>query len=90
METKHSTVREPVYDFLDPSKIRLFTDGSGRVRLVVKDDRRFPEVKVVRAFPLSSPDGYLGFLDGKDKIIELVKNPSRDGQGIQRTGQGEA
>ena len=67
----HAT-REPHYEFLDPEKLRLFKDGSGRVRLTVEGDRSYLDVKVVRAFPLSHPDRYIGLLDGKDKVIGLV------------------
>jgi len=65
-------VKEPDYEFLDPKTLRLFRDASGRLRLTIEGDRSYLEVKVVRAFPLSDPDHYIGFLDSRDKVIGLV------------------
>jgi hypothetical protein len=66
------TLREPDYDFLDPSKVFLFRDDSGRLRLTIEEDRSYLEAKVVRAFPLSDPDHYFAFLMGNDKVIGIV------------------
>lgn len=74
-DVKEITVKEPEHKFLDPGRVRLFTDDSGRFRLTVEDDRCYLDVKVVRAFPLSLPDRYLGFLNPKDRVIGLVKDP---------------
>jgi hypothetical protein len=67
---------EPLYAALEPSRMRLFRDGSGRLRLTIEGDRSFVEAKVVRAFPLSDDQHYLGFLDGKDRVIGLVAQPA--------------
>ena len=67
-----SADKEPDYEFLDPKKLCLFRDDSGRVMLTVEGDRSYPEVKVVRAFPLSDSEHYIGFLDKKDRVIGLV------------------
>ena len=70
-------IREPDYDSLDPDALRLFRDESGCLRLTVKNDRSYLDVKVVRAFPLSDPDHYLALLNAKakDKVIGLVPDP---------------
>lgn len=67
--------REPDFVFLDPGKVKLFKDDSGRLRLTIEGDRSYPEIKVVRAFPLSDPHHYMGFLNAKDQVIGLVVNP---------------
>jgi len=74
-ETKPVMDREPDFVFLDPKKLKLFKDNSGRLRLTLERDRSYPEVKVVRAFPLSDPDHYLGLLNAKDRVIGLVADP---------------
>ena len=70
---------EPDYDFLDPGRVRLLRDASGRVRLIIGGDRCYLDVKVVRVFPLSEPDRYIGLLDAKDKdrVIGLVVEPDQ-------------
>ena len=67
--------REPHFPDLFPGEVRLFRDASNRLRLTVEGQRSYLDVKVVRAFPLSDPDGYIGFLDGKDKLIGLIREP---------------
>jgi hypothetical protein len=67
--------REPHYEYLDTRALRLFRDESGRLRLVIENDRCYLKVKVVRAFPFSDPDHFIGFLDGRDKMIGLVEDP---------------
>ncbi len=71
--------REPDFELLDPARLRLFVDGSGWLRLTLHGDRTYLGVKVVRAFPHSDPDRYLGFLDArdKDKVIGLVVDPGQ-------------
>ncbi len=78
-------VREPLYAQLEPSRMRLFRDKTGRLRLTIEGDRSFPEAKVVRTFPLSDPDHYLGFLDGKDRVIGLVAEPGEFDEGTRLT-----
>jgi hypothetical protein len=70
-------VREPYFDFLDPGRLRLCLDASGRVRLIIDGNRCYLDVKAVRAFPLSAPDSYLGLLDaaGNDRVIGLIERP---------------
>ena len=73
------SLKEPYYDSVELHRLRLFRDATGRLRLSVEGDRSFLEVKVVCAFPLSQPDGYLGFLDGRrrDMVICIVEDPGR-------------
>ncbi len=71
------SIREPYYESWDARGLRLFRDDTGRLRLTVEDDRSYLEVKVVRTFPLSEPDRYIGLLDARsgDKVIGLVPAP---------------
>lgn len=65
-------IREPHYEGIDPGRLRVFEDGSGRLRLTVRGERCYVDVKVAHAFPFSVPDRYVGFLDSKDKLIATV------------------
>ncbi|MFO8007153.1 MAG: DUF1854 domain-containing protein, partial [Candidatus Brocadiia bacterium] len=70
-------IREPHFEGMDPARLRLFEDGSGRLRLTVRGQRSYLDVKVAHAFPFSVPDRYVGFLDGKDKLIVTVPDPDQ-------------
>ena len=74
-ELRLDLVREPHYDYLDPEKIELFRDDSGRLRLVIENDRCYMDVKVVRAFPFTDPARFIGFRDGRDMMIGLIEEP---------------
>ncbi|MBN2309073.1 MAG: DUF1854 domain-containing protein, partial [Candidatus Hydrogenedentes bacterium] len=76
-ELRLDLAREPHYDYLEPKRLRLFRDDSGRLRLVIEGDRCYLDVKVVRAFPFSGPDGFVGLLDGRDKVIGLIEHPEK-------------
>jgi hypothetical protein len=60
---------------LDPRQIRIFR-VAGVARLTIENDRSWIKVSVARAFPLSDPDHYLGFLDGAGKDVGLLHDPS--------------
>ena len=75
-ELRLDLAREPHYDDLPAEQVRLFRDDSGRIRLEVKDDRTYLDVKVVRAFPFSDKKHFFGFLDGRNKLIGVVKEPA--------------
>ena len=60
---------------LDPKRVRLFREPPWALRLTLLEDRSYPKVKVVRAFPLSHPDQYIAFLDVKDEEIGTIKDP---------------
>jgi len=78
------TEREPHFEFLDPATLRLFRDDSGRLRLTIRGDRSYLEVKVVRAFPLFDPDHCLGLLDGNDRVIGIVLDPEKLDEGSKK------
>ena len=71
-ELRLELAREPHFEYLDAEKLRLFRDDSGRLRLTIEGDRSYTEVKVVRAFPFSDPDHFIGFRDIRDKVIGLI------------------
>ena len=52
----------------------LFFHPEGRLRLTL-EDRSFTEVKLAWASPLSYPDQYLAFMDGKGREILMVTHP---------------
>jgi hypothetical protein len=60
---------------LDPKEMRVFR-VAGVTRMTVQNDRSWIKVSVARAFPLSNPNHYLGFLDGAGKDIGLLHDPS--------------
>ena len=76
--------REPHYEFLDPAKLRLFRDGSGRLRMTIEGERSYLEVEAVRTFPMSDPDHYVGFLDNQSKVIGIVVELGRMDEESQR------
>ena len=65
------SVKEPYHDEWAVATLRLFHDDSGRLRLTVKGDRCYLDVKVVRAFPMTDPDGSVALLDAchRDMVI---------------------
>lgn len=71
-----STEREP-YELriLDPKQVKLFRTG-GVTRLTIKNECSYLRIISARAFPLSDPDHYIGFLDGAGKDIGLIVDPS--------------
>ncbi|MBN1341689.1 MAG: DUF1854 domain-containing protein [Phycisphaerae bacterium] len=70
---------EPDFDFLPEDRVRFFTDQTRWLRMTIGNDRTYLGVKVVRAFPYSDPDRYLGVLDARDndKVIGLIAQPER-------------
>lgn len=77
LETKEirlGLAREPHYDHLDPKTMRLFRDETARLRLTIQGDRSYLDIKVVRAFPFSDPNRFIGFLDSRDKLIGLIES----------------
>jgi hypothetical protein len=61
---------------LEPKKIRVFR-VAGVTRLTLENDRSWTKVSVARAFPLSDPDHYLGFLDGAGKDVGMLHDPGQ-------------
>lgn len=75
MDDRLDMVREPHYEGLNPKQVRLFQDGSGRTRLTIADDRSYLDVHVVRAFPFSDPEHWIGFQDAFARSIGLIEDP---------------
>lgn len=77
--TKPPGVFEPPPDPFGtpPEKVRLFRDPNGNLRLTLEGDRSYLQVKVARAFPLSDPNNWICYADGKDRQIVIVANPRR-------------
>ncbi len=75
-DDKHSiipiTVTHP--ENVDIDKLQLFREPAWKLRLTIGDDRSYLRVKVVRAAPLSYPNQYISFLDGKDEEICMVND----------------
>jgi hypothetical protein len=70
-----STDPEPLYtDPLDPARLALFRDHSGRLRATIAGDRTFLDVRVARAFPFSDPERWFGLLDARDRSIGLLES----------------
>ena len=59
---------------LDPKRMKVFRH-TGVTRLTLEGDRSWAKVSVARAFPLSDPDHYLGFLDGAGKDVGMLHDP---------------
>lgn len=68
------TVTHP--EHVDPKAIRLFREPAWKLRMTIENDRSYLKVKIVRARPLSSPNRYISFLDGKDEEIWMVPDLS--------------
>lgn len=60
---------------LDPSKTTLRRIG-GLTRMTIEGDRSWTRANPARAFPVSDPDHYIGFLDGAGKDIGILRDPS--------------
>ncbi len=57
--------------------IEIFYKPEGRLRLTM-EDRSYTEVKLAWASPLSYPDKYLAFMDGKGREIFMVTHPEKE------------
>ena len=64
------TVTHP--EKVEVQAIRLFREPAWTLRMSIGEDRSYLKVKVVRAAPLSHPERYISFLDGKDEEICMV------------------
>lgn len=72
--------------YLDAKQVRIrIPDGSTRLRVEIIEDRTVLSAKIKRIFPISDPDTYLSVLDGADKEIGVLRNPSeldKDSQAV--------
>lgn len=69
---------------LEPRRLRLFR-VAGVTRLTLENDRSWAKVSVARAFPLSDPEHYIGFLDGAGKDVGLLHEPGQLDADSRRT-----
>jgi hypothetical protein len=60
----------------DPRTIRVFRHA-GVTRLTWLDNRSWAKISVARAFPLSDPEHYIGFLDGLGKDVGMIYDPAQ-------------
>ena len=60
---------------LEAKQMRVFRH-TGITRLTLNNERSWRKVSVARAFPLSDPDHYLGFLDGSGKDVGMLHDPA--------------
>jgi hypothetical protein len=61
--------------FLNPKKLRFFKHGA-TLRLTIEDDRSYPKVGIVRAFPLSDRSRFFSVRDEGENEIGLIVNPT--------------
>ena len=76
-------------EHVDPHAIRLFREPAWRLRMTIEGDRSYLKVKIVRAAPLSHPSQYICFLDMKDEVVTMVRDPEVLDQDTQRLIQEE-
>ncbi len=80
------TVTHP--EKVEVARLRLFREPAWVMRLTIEEDRSYLKVKVVRASPLSHPDRYISFLDGKDEEICMVDDlKDLDPQTLKAVGE---
>lgn len=76
-------------EHVDPTRIRLFREPAWMLRMTIEGDRSYLKVKIVRAAPLSNPAQYICFLDARDEVITMVKEPDDLDPDSQRIVQEE-
>jgi hypothetical protein len=74
-ETPATLVEASQLSFLSPKKLRFFKHGA-TLRLTIEDDRSFPKIEIVRAFPLSDRSHFFSVRDGADNEVGLIVNPT--------------
>ncbi len=77
MTTEDTTTGLAAYEMriLNPEEISIFR-SNGMVRLTLQDQCSWTRAQPMRAFPLSDPEHYIGFLDIANKDIGMVIDPS--------------
>ena len=61
-------------NILDPRKIRIFRDESGRLKLIFDDNKEVLVRRVVRAFPLTMPWRYIILIDENGGEVGLLRD----------------
>jgi hypothetical protein len=74
-ETTATLVEASKLVFLDPKKLCFYKHGA-TLRLTIEDDRSFPRIGIVRAFPLSDRSRFFSVRDAADNEIGLIVNPT--------------
>ena len=69
METRGFSI-----NILDPRKIRIFRDESGRLKLIFDDNKEVLIKRVVRAFPLTMPWHYIILIDENGREVGLLRD----------------
>lgn len=62
---------------IDPTRVRLFRGPRGVLRCTVEGEKSVLRAKVVRAFPVSERSRWINVLDGKNKEVCLIEDPSQ-------------
>lgn len=62
---------------IDPARVRLFRGPRGVLRCTIEGERTVLRAKIVRAFPVSEQSRWINVLDGKNKEVCLVEDPSQ-------------
>jgi len=82
-ETPATLVEASRLVFLDPKKVQFFKHGA-TLRLTIEDDRSFPKVGILRAFPLSDRNRFLSVRDSAENEIGLIVNPDELGAELRK------
>ena len=82
-ETPATLVEASRLVFLDPKKLQFFKHGA-TLRLTIEDDRSFPKVGILRAFPLSDRNRFLSVRDSAENEIGLIVNPDELGAELRK------
>ena len=61
-------------NILDPRKIRICREESGRLKLIFDNDEKVLIKRVVRAFPLTMPWRYVILIDENDREVGLLRD----------------
>ena len=74
--TQPPIFQDPDSPPLDPATVRLFYDHKGFLRATI-GDRTYLDVTLVRAFPLSYADRYIGILSGRLDELGIIEDPAK-------------
>lgn len=61
-------------NILDPRKIRICREESGRLKLIFDNDEKVLIKRVIRAFPLTMPWRYIILIDKNDREVGLLRD----------------
>lgn len=61
---------------LDPSNVKIFKDEFNRMWLRIGDEL-IPDVRPVRALPISNPNKYIFFFDKDGEEVGMIQDPSK-------------